>query len=57
MLVCADDVRIHLPGDNTDTIKHTGNLTDVNKEVDVKVNSEKTKYMLMSHHQNAGKKS
>jgi hypothetical protein len=29
-------------------------LTDASMEVDPEVNAEKTKYMLMSHHQNAG---
>jgi hypothetical protein len=40
-------------GDNTDTIKkNTETLTD--KDVRLEVNAEKTKYMLLSHHQNAG---
>jgi hypothetical protein len=29
-------------------------LTDAGKEVGLQVNAEKTKYMLLSHHQNAG---
>jgi hypothetical protein len=29
-------------------------LIDTSKEVGLEVNTEKTKYMLMSHHQNAG---
>jgi hypothetical protein len=42
---------INLLGDNTDTIKKNAKaLIDTSKEVDVKVNTEKTK----SCHQNAG---
>jgi hypothetical protein len=53
LLVYADDV--NLLGDNIDTMKkNTETLIGVSKEVGLKVNSEKTKYMLMSHHQNAG---
>jgi hypothetical protein len=40
----------------TDTIKkNTETLIDDSKEVGVAVNKEKTKCMLLSHHQNAGK--
>jgi hypothetical protein len=35
--------------------KSTEALLDVSKEVGLDVNTEKTKYMLMYHHQNAGK--
>jgi hypothetical protein len=50
--VCADDV--NLLGDNMDTIqRNTETLTYASKEVGIKVNAEKTKYMLQSHHQNA----
>jgi hypothetical protein len=53
-LVYADDV--NLLGDNIDTLKkNTHTLIDDSKEVDLEVNAEKTKYMLLSHHQNAGK--
>jgi hypothetical protein len=53
-LVYADDV--NLLGDNTYTIKkNTQTLTDTSKEVVLEVNTEKTKYMLVSHHQNPGK--
>jgi hypothetical protein len=52
-LVCVDDV--NLLEDNTNTMKkHVEALIDTNKEVCLEVNTEKTKYMLLSHHQNAG---
>jgi hypothetical protein len=48
LLVYADDV--NLLGDNIDTIKKsTQTLIDASLEV----NTEKTKYMLLSRHQNA----
>jgi hypothetical protein len=50
LLVYADDVS--LLGNNTDTIKKE-NLIDVSKQVGLEVNSDKTKYMLLSRHQNA----
>jgi hypothetical protein len=55
LFVCADNVNVL--GDNilVDTIKrNTETLTDTSKEVGVGVNTEKTKYMLLSYHQNAG---
>jgi hypothetical protein len=53
LLVCVDDV--NLLEDNTNTIKkHMETLIDTSKEVGLEVNTEKTKYMLLSHHQNAG---
>jgi hypothetical protein len=53
LLVHADGV--NLLGDNIDTTKkHTETLTDASKEVGINVNSEKTNYMLLSRHQNAG---
>jgi hypothetical protein len=53
LLVYADDV--NLLGDNIDTIqKDTQTLIDASKEVRLEVNAEKTKYMLLSRHQNAG---
>jgi hypothetical protein len=54
LLVYADDV--NLLGDNIDIIKkNTETLTDANKEVNLEVNADKIKYMLLSCHQNAGK--
>jgi hypothetical protein len=53
LLVYADDV--NLPGDNIDAIKkNTEALTDATEEVGLEANAEKTKYMLLSRHQNAG---
>jgi hypothetical protein len=53
LLVYADDV--NLPGDNKETIKkNTETLTGSSKEVVLQVNAEKTKYMLLFHHQNTG---
>jgi hypothetical protein len=53
LLVYADDV--NLLGDNIDTIKNNREtLIDSSKQVGLDVNAEKTKYMLLSRHQNAG---
>jgi hypothetical protein len=52
LLVYADDV--NLLDDNIDTIKrNTQTLIDASKEVGLEVNKEKTKYTLLSRHQNA----
>jgi hypothetical protein len=52
LLIHADDV--NLLGDNIDTIKkNTQTLIDSSNEVGLEVNAEKTKYMLLSRHQNA----
>jgi hypothetical protein len=52
-LACADDV--NQQGDNIDTIKKTAEtLIDASKEVGLQINVEKTKYMLLSRHQNVG---
>jgi hypothetical protein len=49
LLAYADDVNIL--GDNTYNIKkNKGTPTDTSMEVDLEVNREKTKYMLLSHH-------
>jgi uncharacterized protein YoxC len=54
LLVYANDV--NLLGDNIDTIKkNTQTLFDAIKEVGLEVSTEKTKYMLLSRHQNVGK--
>jgi hypothetical protein len=45
---------VNVLGDNRDTIKkNTETLTDASKEVGLKINIEKPKFMLLSHHQNA----
>jgi hypothetical protein len=52
LLVYADDV--NLLGDKIDAIKkNMETLIDANKEAGLEVSTEKTKYMLLSHHQNA----
>jgi hypothetical protein len=49
----ADDV--NLLGDNIDTIKkNKKTLIDASKEVGLEINVDKTKYMLLSRHQNVG---
>jgi hypothetical protein len=54
LLLYADDV--NLMDDKIDTIKkNTEILIDAKEEVGVEVNVEKTKYILLSCHQNAGK--
>jgi hypothetical protein len=53
LLAYADDV--NLLGDNIDSIKkNTETLIYASKEVGLKINVEKTKYMLLSRHQNVG---
>jgi hypothetical protein len=44
-----------MSADRKDIVKkNTEVLIDVSKEVGLEVNTEKTKYKLLSHHQNAG---
>jgi hypothetical protein len=51
LLAYADDV--NLLRDNIDTIKkNTETLIDASKEVGLEINVNKTKYMLLSRHQN-----
>jgi hypothetical protein len=48
---------VNLLGDNIYTInknKNTETLIDVSKEIGIEVNTEKTKFMFLSRHQNAG---
>jgi hypothetical protein len=53
LLICADDLDVF--GDNINaTKKSTEALIGANKEAGLEVNTEKTKYVLMSHRQNAG---
>jgi hypothetical protein len=53
LLAYADDV--NLLGDNKDTIRRNKEtLIDASKEVGLEINVEKTKYILLSRHQNAG---
>jgi ribosomal protein S2 len=56
LLAYADDV--NLLGDNIDTTrikKNTETLIDASKEVGLEINPEKTKYMLLSCHQNVSR--
>jgi hypothetical protein len=54
LLAYADDV--NLLGDNIDKIKKfTETFIDHSKEVDLEIKVERTKYMLLSHHQNEAK--
>jgi hypothetical protein len=53
LLAYTDDV--NLLGDNIDTIKkNSGTLIDASKEVCLEIKVERTKYMLLSSHQNVG---
>jgi ABC-type siderophore export system fused ATPase/permease subunit len=53
LLVYVDNV--NLLGDNTNTIqKNTQTSLDARKEVGLEVNTEKSKYMFLSRHQEVG---
>jgi hypothetical protein len=53
LLTYTDDV--NLLGDNIDTMKeNTETLIGANKEVCLEINIEKTKYVMLSRHQNVG---
>jgi hypothetical protein len=54
LLAYVDDV--NPLGDNIDTIKkNTETLIDTSTEVGIKINVDKSKYMLLSRHQNVGR--
>jgi hypothetical protein len=56
LLAYDDDDDVNILGENTDTVqKNTEALLDAGKEIGLEVNSEKTKYMLMSR-EKAGQK-
>jgi hypothetical protein len=53
LLAYADDM--DLQEDNIETVKkNIETLIDASREVELELSTEKTKYMLLSHHQNAG---
>jgi hypothetical protein len=55
LVACADDD--NFMGENIDAIKKNAEaLLDASKEVDIEVDQEETKYMLMSHSQKIGQK-
>jgi hypothetical protein len=52
LLVYADDVSTLR--DNINTLKNIEALFEANRKVGLEVNAQKTKYVVMSRHQNAG---
>jgi hypothetical protein len=52
-LVYADDV--NLLGDSVNTIKeNSGTHLEAGRDIGLEINTEKTKYMILSHHLNSG---
>jgi hypothetical protein len=52
LLVYADDV--NLLDDRVNIIDKTETLLEASRDIDLEINAEKTKYVIMSRHQNSG---